>query len=122
MCLELPDMPSRRFANVQPHASSDAFRIHDARRGSRLEPLVNLLNGLRRKSDQQDLWPRVAEDVSRIVDGRSQNRGSSVVPRRRSSGRVLGNEELVRSENSPGRFLICNSRSTNLWQDRAGQT
>jgi superfamily II DNA or RNA helicase len=40
--------------------------------GIRLEPLVNLLNGLRRNSDKQDLWPRIAEDISRVIDGRSQ--------------------------------------------------
>jgi hypothetical protein len=40
--------------------------------GMRLEPLLNLLNGLRRESDKQELWPRVVDDVSRVLDGRSQ--------------------------------------------------
>ena len=40
--------------------------------GIRLEPLLNLLNGLRRKSDKQELWARIVEDVSRVLDGRSQ--------------------------------------------------
>jgi hypothetical protein len=40
--------------------------------GIRLEPLLNLLNGLRRNSDKQDLWPRITEDISRVLDGRSQ--------------------------------------------------
>src|SRR5580692_934760 len=40
--------------------------------GIRLEPLLNLLNGVRRKSDKQELWARVVEDISRILDGRSQ--------------------------------------------------
>jgi hypothetical protein len=38
----------------------------------RLEPLLNLLNGLRRKTDKQELWPTIAASMSQILDGRSQ--------------------------------------------------
>jgi hypothetical protein len=40
--------------------------------GIRLEPLLNLLNGVQRKSDKQELWARVVQDISQILDGRSQ--------------------------------------------------
>lgn len=40
--------------------------------GIRLEPLVNLLNGVRRKADKQALWSRVVEDISRLLGRRSQ--------------------------------------------------
>jgi superfamily II DNA or RNA helicase len=48
--------------------------------GIRLEPLLNLLNGLRRKSDKQELWANVVEDVSRALDGRSQIEGALLSP------------------------------------------
>jgi hypothetical protein len=38
----------------------------------RLEPLLNLLNGLRRKSDRSELWVKIVADISRVLDGRSQ--------------------------------------------------
>jgi superfamily II DNA or RNA helicase len=40
--------------------------------GIRLEPLLNLLNGFRRSSDKQDLWPEITEDISRLLNGGSQ--------------------------------------------------
>jgi len=40
--------------------------------GIRLEPLLNLLYGLQRKTDKPELWARVAEDLSRVLDGRLQ--------------------------------------------------
>src|SRR5258708_6627404 len=40
--------------------------------GIRLEPLLNFLNGLRRKSDRPDLWAKIVTDMSRFLDGRSQ--------------------------------------------------
>lgn len=48
--------------------------------GIRLEPLLNLLNGLRRKSDKKELWPRIAEDISQFLDGRSQIEGAASSP------------------------------------------
>jgi superfamily II DNA or RNA helicase len=38
----------------------------------RLEPLLNLLNGLRRKSDRQELWTRIVEDISGILGASSE--------------------------------------------------
>ena len=38
---------------------------------SRLEPLLGLLNGLRRKTDKQELWPTIVANLSQILDGRS---------------------------------------------------
>ncbi len=46
----------------------------------RLEPLVNLLNGLRRKGDKQELWIRIAEDMSRIADAKSQVEAAILSP------------------------------------------
>jgi hypothetical protein len=40
--------------------------------GIRLEPLINLLNGIRRKSDRPELWPRIVTDLSQLLGGRSQ--------------------------------------------------
>jgi hypothetical protein len=46
----------------------------------RLEPLVNLLNGMRRKADKPELWTRIAEDVSRIADAKSQVEAALLSP------------------------------------------
>jgi len=48
--------------------------------GIRLEPLLDLLNGLRRKFDKQELWARVVEDVSRVLNGRSQIEAAVLSP------------------------------------------
>jgi superfamily II DNA or RNA helicase len=46
----------------------------------RLEPLVNLLNGLRRKADKPELWPRIADDTSKIMNGKSQVEAAILSP------------------------------------------
>lgn len=46
----------------------------------RLEPLLNLLNGLRRKADKQELWARIAEDLSRIANIKSQVEAAILSP------------------------------------------
>ena len=46
----------------------------------RLEPLSNLLNGLRRKADKQELWARIAEDLSRIASAKSQVEAAILSP------------------------------------------
>ena len=46
----------------------------------RLEPLLNLLNGLRRKADKQELWTRIAEDLSRIANAKSQVEAAILSP------------------------------------------
>jgi superfamily II DNA or RNA helicase len=46
----------------------------------RLEPLLNLLNGLRRKTDKQELWATIADNMSQILDGRSQVEAAVLSP------------------------------------------
>jgi superfamily II DNA or RNA helicase len=38
----------------------------------RLEPLLNLLNGLQRRSDRPELWAKIVTNMSLVVGGRSQ--------------------------------------------------
>lgn len=38
----------------------------------RLEPLVDLLDGVRRKADKPELWTKIAEDMSSIASAKSQ--------------------------------------------------
>jgi hypothetical protein len=51
----------------------------------RLEPLLNLLNGIRRKADNQELWPTIVANISKRLDGRSQVEAAALSP----SGRHL---------------------------------
>jgi hypothetical protein len=60
------DLRTCQLTRVTAH-----FEYMTSNGGIRLEPLLNLLNGLRRKSDKQELWARVVEDISRVLDGRS---------------------------------------------------
>ena len=46
----------------------------------RLEPLVDLLNGLRRKGDKAELWTEIAKDICRVVDARSQVEAAILSP------------------------------------------
>ena len=46
----------------------------------RLEPLLNLLNGLRRNADRPELWAKIAEDMSRIPDAKSQVEAAILSP------------------------------------------
>ena len=46
----------------------------------RLEALLNLLNGLRRKTDKQELWPTIAANLSEILDCRSQVEAAVLSP------------------------------------------
>jgi hypothetical protein len=45
-----------------------------------LEPLLNLLNGVRRKTDKRELWPAIAAQVSHLVDGHSQVEAAVLSP------------------------------------------
>ena len=56
------------------------FEFMTANGGSRLEPLLSLLNGLRRKIDKQDLWPNIVANVSQILDGRSHVEAAILSP------------------------------------------
>lgn len=40
--------------------------------GIRFEPLLNLLNGVRRESDKQELWAKVVEDISPVLGSKPQ--------------------------------------------------
>ena len=46
----------------------------------RLEPLLNLLKGLRRKTDKQELWPTIAAHMSRTLDSRAQVEAAVLSP------------------------------------------
>jgi superfamily II DNA or RNA helicase len=46
----------------------------------RLEPLVNLLNGLRREADKAELWAKIAEGMSRIANAKSQVEAAILSP------------------------------------------
>ena len=61
------DLRTCQLTRVAAH-----FEYMTTNGGIRLEPLLNLLNGLRRKSDKQELWSRVVEDILPVLDGRSQ--------------------------------------------------
>jgi hypothetical protein len=47
---------------------------------ARLEPLLDLLNGVRRKADRQDLWSSIADVASRTVDIRSEVESAILSP------------------------------------------
>ncbi|MGB8543110.1 MAG: SNF2-related protein [Candidatus Acidiferrales bacterium] len=69
------DLRTCQLTRVEAH-----FEYMTSNGGIRLEPLLNLLNGVRRKSDKQELWPRIVEDISRILDGRSQIEAAASSP------------------------------------------
>jgi hypothetical protein len=46
----------------------------------RLEPLLDLLNGLRRKTDKQELWPTIAANMSQILDSGSKVEAAVLSP------------------------------------------
>src|SRR5579864_7626818 len=47
---------------------------------TRLQPLFELLNGIRRTTDRQDLWPSIAAMASRTVDARSEVEAAILSP------------------------------------------
>jgi superfamily II DNA or RNA helicase len=47
---------------------------------ARLEPLLDLLNGVRRKTDRQDLWPAISARASRAVEARSEVEAATLSP------------------------------------------
>jgi superfamily II DNA or RNA helicase len=61
------DLRTCQLTRVTAH-----FEYMTTNGGIRLEPLLNLLYGLQRKSDNPELWTRVAGDLSRVLDGRLQ--------------------------------------------------
>jgi hypothetical protein len=48
--------------------------------GIRLEPLLNLLSGLQRKTDGRELWPTIAANMSQLLDVRSQVEAAVLSP------------------------------------------
>jgi len=69
------DLRTCQLTHVPAH-----FEYMTTNGGTQLEPLLNLLNGVRRKSDKQELWARVVEDISQVLDGRSQIDGAALSP------------------------------------------
>jgi superfamily II DNA or RNA helicase len=61
------DLRTCQLTRVTAH-----FEYMTTNGGIRIEPLLNLLYGLQRKMDKPELWTRVAEDLSRVLDGRLQ--------------------------------------------------
>lgn len=56
------------------------FEFMTANGGIRLEPLLNLLNGIQRKTDRQELWPTIVANISKSLDGRSQVEAAVLSP------------------------------------------
>ena len=69
------DLRTCELTHVTAH-----FEFMTTNRGTRLEPLLNLLDGLRRKTDKQELWPTIAADMSRKLDGRAQVEAAVLSP------------------------------------------
>ncbi len=47
---------------------------------TRLEPLLSLLNGVRRKADKPEVWPIIVGNISSILEGRSQVQAALLSP------------------------------------------
>jgi len=56
------------------------FEFMTSNGACRLESLVDLLNGLRRKGDKPELWTNIAEDLSRIANAKSQVEAAILSP------------------------------------------
>jgi hypothetical protein len=69
------DLRTCELTRVNAH-----FEFMTANHGSRLEPLLNLLNGLRRKTDRPELWAKIGASMSKILDGRSQVEAAILSP------------------------------------------
>jgi hypothetical protein len=61
------DLRTCQLTRVAAH-----FEYMTTNGGIRLEPLLNLLNGLQRKSDRPELWRKIVTGLSKVLDGRSQ--------------------------------------------------
>src|SRR5260370_4254450 len=61
------DLRTCELTQVNAH-----FEFMTVNGACRLGPLINLLNGLRRKTDKPELWAKIAEDMSRIANAKSQ--------------------------------------------------
>jgi hypothetical protein len=71
----LDDLRICQLTHVTAH-----FEFMTTDGGIRLEPLLNLLNGLRRKTDKQELWPTIAANMSQVLDGRSHVEAAVLSP------------------------------------------
>lgn len=69
------DLRTCEFTQLNTH-----FEFMTTNGACRLEPLVSLLNGLRRKGDKPELWTRIAEDMSRIANAKSQVEAAILSP------------------------------------------
>ncbi len=61
------DLRTCQLTHVTAH-----FEFMTTKGEPRLESLLGLLNGLRRKTDKQELWPTIAAAMSQMLNGRSQ--------------------------------------------------
>ena len=69
------DLRTCELTQVNAH-----FEFMTVNGACRLGPLINLLNGLRRKADKPELWTKIAEDMSRIADAKSQVEAAILSP------------------------------------------
>jgi hypothetical protein len=69
------DLRTCQLTHVSVH-----FEFVTANSEIRLESLLNLLNGLRRKTDKQELWASIAADMSQILGGRAQVEAAGLSP------------------------------------------
>lgn len=69
------DLRTCQLTHVTAH-----FKFMTTNGHIRLEPLLDLLNGVRRTTDRQDLWPGIAAMASQTVDARSEVEAAALSP------------------------------------------
>ena len=69
------DLRTCQLTRVTAH-----FEFMTANGGIRFEPLVNLLNGLTRKTDKSETWSGITANVTEILDGRAEIQASVSSP------------------------------------------
>jgi len=69
------DLRTCQLTHVTAH-----FEFMTTNGQTRLEPLLDLLNGVRRNTDRQDLWPNISATASRTVEARSEVEAATLSP------------------------------------------
>jgi len=69
------DLRNCRLTSVPAH-----FEYMTTNANTRLEPLVNLLDGVQRKADRSELWPRILAHASDSLSGRCRIEGAQSSP------------------------------------------
>ena len=59
------------------------FKFMTKNGACRLEPIVALLDGLRRKADKPEMWTKIAADITRIASAKSQVEAAILSPSER---------------------------------------